>query len=159
MSADCVLRPPQHPYQPQQTAAKVSSLAAVRRRKGDAKGAQDTESAVPVLACRGVGFVNFVEKEAALKAMQQLHGFRIREGHHMHITVQRSRAERHARARERQQLLQSVATTPPSSLHVPALQPLQPVYSLATLPGGTGNMDRLIISNPVTGVTYQIIQQ
>ncbi len=78
------------------------------------------------LACRGVGFVNFVEKEAALKAMQQLHGFRIREGHHMHITIQRSRSERHARAKEQSRTKLQLQST---LQQLQSLQPGQQPYS------------------------------
>ncbi len=47
---------------------------------------------------RGVGFVNYVERSSAMKAMQQLQGSRTPEGRQLHITVQAPRAVRAAAA-------------------------------------------------------------
>jgi len=44
--------------------------------------------------CRGVGFVNFLDQQDSLCAMQQLHGSRISDGRQLHISLQAPRAVR-----------------------------------------------------------------
>lgn len=46
--------------------------------------------------CKGVGFVNFVHREAALRAMIQLQGHRIGERRHLHLALQAPKAIRKA---------------------------------------------------------------
>ncbi len=46
----------------------------------------------------GVSFINYVEPACAIAAMHQLHGTRISEGRHLHITLQAPRAVRAAAA-------------------------------------------------------------
>ncbi len=79
-------------------------------------------------AYRGVGFVNFVDAQCAVKAMQQLHGTRTSEGRFLHVSLQPPRAVRAAAAAA----AQLAAGNAPVMPMLPRQRELAPtVYTLA----------------------------